>query len=491
MESASTPAQRRDSGAGRRALAAAVAAAWGLVIARSLVFVAYEQALFDSDQAIIGLMAKHLAEGRAFPLFYYGQSFLLGVEAWLAVPVFWVAGVSVGALHVSLLLTNLAAVTLLVVGLVRHGGLRPAEAVAASAFFAFAPPFTSALLLTANGANVEPFFFLLVLWFLRDRPLWFGCVLGVGFLTREFTIYAVPVLLVAQAMERRLLNMQAARQWLLVAVSFAAVVAGVDALTPFSDPRGPGTRGIVTIRPLSEAQNLSDRANLDIGEFPSRIVAMAIHHIPRLAGSVAPSGELRSWLTWAIVIVVAMALVRALASWDFRQQRFPFGLYLLGIGLAAAAGYIVTRPAGEDTPRYYLLALFIPVGAVATFFANERQRWLRRAMLAAILAWAAVTGVDHAREFARFRSGAEPDEARAIADALLARHVQVAQAGYWRAYKLTFMTGERVKIAATGLSRIDEYERLAAQAGPALRAIQDEPCTGGIPVATAFLCSPD
>lgn len=75
-----------------------IAAAVVLVVARTSVFVIWEQAAFDSDQAIVGLMAKHLAEGRAFPLFFYGQNYLLAVEAWMAAPLFWLAGPSVAAL---------------------------------------------------------------------------------------------------------------------------------------------------------------------------------------------------------------------------------------------------------------------------------------------------------------------------------------------------------------------------------------------------------
>ena len=46
---------------------------------------------FDSDQAIFGLMAKHLSELRALPVFMYGQNYILGVEAWMAAPLFAVA----------------------------------------------------------------------------------------------------------------------------------------------------------------------------------------------------------------------------------------------------------------------------------------------------------------------------------------------------------------------------------------------------------------
>ena len=51
------------------------------------------------------------------------------------------------------------------------------------------PPITAAHFLTANGGNVEPCLYVLLLWLLRRRPIWFGLVLGVGFLNREFTIY--------------------------------------------------------------------------------------------------------------------------------------------------------------------------------------------------------------------------------------------------------------------------------------------------------------
>ena len=57
-----------------------------LIVFRSAIFVFWPQSYFDSDQAIFGLMAKHIAEGRAFPLFMYGQTYMLAAEAWLAAP---------------------------------------------------------------------------------------------------------------------------------------------------------------------------------------------------------------------------------------------------------------------------------------------------------------------------------------------------------------------------------------------------------------------
>ena len=69
----------------------------GLLPARSAVFVFWEQSSIDSNQAVIGLMAKHVSELRAFSAFMYGQNYMLAVEAWLAAPLFAVAGPSLVA----------------------------------------------------------------------------------------------------------------------------------------------------------------------------------------------------------------------------------------------------------------------------------------------------------------------------------------------------------------------------------------------------------
>src|SRR3954464_7790323 len=96
-----------------------------LIVIRSAVFVFWPQAYFDSDQAIFGLMAKHVAEGRAFPVFMYGQTYILAVEAWMAAPVFVVAGASVATLKFPLLIINLAIALLLVRIFWREVGLSP------------------------------------------------------------------------------------------------------------------------------------------------------------------------------------------------------------------------------------------------------------------------------------------------------------------------------------------------------------------------------
>ncbi|GEM_PF-4380228 len=68
----------------KRELWICLAVATAIVALQSFVLLRYEQ-FFDSDQAVYGLMAKHLSEFRTFPLFFYGQNYMLGVQSWLAV----------------------------------------------------------------------------------------------------------------------------------------------------------------------------------------------------------------------------------------------------------------------------------------------------------------------------------------------------------------------------------------------------------------------
>jgi hypothetical protein len=77
-----------------------------IALGRSAVFVLAPESYFDADQAVFGLMAKHLAELRAFPLFMYGQSYILGVDAWMAAPLFALFGVSATLLKLPLLVIN-------------------------------------------------------------------------------------------------------------------------------------------------------------------------------------------------------------------------------------------------------------------------------------------------------------------------------------------------------------------------------------------------
>jgi 4-amino-4-deoxy-L-arabinose transferase and related glycosyltransferases of PMT family len=85
----------------------------GMAIAR-FVILFVSQTHLTSDEAIIGLMAKHILEGRYFPFYFYGTSYNASCawEAYLAVIPFAIAGVGVVALKIPTVLLSLVCLTL-------------------------------------------------------------------------------------------------------------------------------------------------------------------------------------------------------------------------------------------------------------------------------------------------------------------------------------------------------------------------------------------
>src|SRR5881394_4572824 len=68
-----------------------------LIAASRFAILLTSQTHVHSDEAIIGLMGKHILEGRYFPFYMYGQPYNAGAawEAYLAAIAFAVFGVSV------------------------------------------------------------------------------------------------------------------------------------------------------------------------------------------------------------------------------------------------------------------------------------------------------------------------------------------------------------------------------------------------------------
>src|SRR5712691_1193922 len=201
-----------------------------LVLVRSAVFILQGYVDFNSDQAIVGLMAKHLSEFRTFPLFFYGQNYMLGVQSWIIAPFFWVARPSIAVLKTPLVLLNVLAAVLLMRGVSNRLQLRPALGfVAALPFIMPTPAVAGSFLQTLGASGVEPLLYVLILWMLRRRPFAFGAVLVFGFLHREFTLYAIPALVVIYAADRALWT--AAARWTgRMAAGFALVWFALDDL---------------------------------------------------------------------------------------------------------------------------------------------------------------------------------------------------------------------------------------------------------------------
>jgi hypothetical protein len=459
-----------------------------LIVFRSAQFVFRQQLAFDSDQAVFGLMAKHLIEGRAFPVFMYGQNYILGVEAWLAAPVFLMAGVSAAALKFPLLLVNAAVGLLLVTLISRQTGLGRGAALAASLFFVLAPPGTAATLLQASGGNVEPFLYVLLLWLTRHRPLWFGLILGIGFLQREFTAYGavaiVAIALVSGAWHGRQ-AWQRAGQALRVAVEVWLVA---QILQWWASARGPGT-DVTAITSLgTNLTSAAGRFCFDPGAITGGLTRLVTVHWPRLFGTARlPAVDFglesatHQGLPWSGLVLGALMVlfaVRIAAHARFREawwKQYEFCVFLVMVGALSAGVFAAGRCGDVTIMRYDLLSIFGGVGLAAWGLAVESRPWIRRAEIALLVAWAIVSATAHAQIWSEYMRHPRVADKILIIRSLDARGIRYATSDYWIAYYVTFLTNERI-IVASDFARILSYEQqVDAHRAMAIR-ISRAPC---------------
>lgn len=480
----------------------------GLTLLRSWFFILYEESYFDSDQAIVGLMAKHLAEGRTVPLFFYGQEYMLAVEAWVAAPFIALFGTSVAALRSALVFLNVATGLLLWRLLVRDAGLGAWSAAAASSLFWIAPLATGSELVDAQGGNIEPFLWVLLFWLLRRQPLALGVAIALAFLNREFSIYAVPMLGVLDLYERWPQVRAVVLDGLVAAVGFLVVFTAVQLLKPHADLLGPDSAGVpLETRGQGTVELLLQRVHWNPAEIGTRLGVLVGDYLPTILGfksfkpSIVAIGtdlQVGEHLIVAPLIALVTAAVVLLLAIDarspaWRDHRWLFPVYLLGIGVIAAVAYAITRTPSVYTLRYGLLAVYAPVGLAALALHPARPRSLRTAASAAVVLFAVCSAVDYARVLARAPSHPPPAPLRAIERRLHERGVEVAFADYWRAYSVTFLSGERIKVDALDFRRILEYQEFAGRRvdgkGRHGVIIQREPCPeGGEKVGGQYLC---
>jgi hypothetical protein len=479
----------------------ALALATLLVLARCVVFTLWSQAAFNSDHAVVGLMAKHLAEGRSFPLFFYGQSYMLGVEAWLAALVFLLTGPSVSGLQLPMVLMNVLTAGVLLVLLRRELGLGQGYAFLASLPFVVAPPATALALVEANGGSVEAFLYVLALWVLRRRPALAGAVLGVGFLHREFTIYAVPALVAVRCVQWPLPRFGATWRYAFAfAAAFLGVWAGVQLLSAWSSPFGPGTRVATFAVRHTNVGELAQRTCFAAARLPHRFDALWSNHLDILFGtgphSLAALGINSATVgqgamhASAIAVTVAVALGAVLAlrlcSGGTLVRDLSFAVFLGLVGVASMTVYAAVGcdPINESTLRYDLLGVLLAVAGFATFFAVEPSRALRRSAGVALMAWACLGGTSHARLLTEYLVNAPAPDAERAAERLVVDGVRHARGNYAVAYRLTFLSGERIRITPEAPVRILEYATRAP--GERLEIVQDEPCAGGVQLAGTY-----
>jgi hypothetical protein len=479
-----------------------------IVVFRSFPFLAYEQLDFDSDQAIVGLMAKHLSELRTFPLFFYGQHYMLGVQAWIAAPFIWLGGPTVAMLRLPLVIVNGVVALWLLRTLTRSIG-SPWLALAAVLPLVASAPVLSANLLETLGASVEPFLYVLALWALRGRPVAFGLVLAVGFLHREFTILAVGGVAVASYVEHGRTPLGNARWVTRAVLAFGAVWFAIDQLKRRINTLGP-PGGASTTAPLTlQFETLMARASLAPSLVVPRLKQLATDVVPDLFGmrtiqplryNINATVPVGSHVTGGMLIAAGLICLVCIAVQVRRSSRAgerlplsPFCVFLAVVGVQGLLAYSLSDAVDPRFPailRYALLGLLLPLAFAAAFFEIERRRILRAGVAFLLVGAAALNIRDTWRIIGEYRRTPPANEHRVLADDLTAHGIQYGWAIYQDAYITDFFAGERVMLTSTGKVRIAAYEEGAARhAASAVRAVR-QPCGQGRRVASWCIVDP-
>ena len=499
---AALPAPGRAAAVSRTEVWLAAGTAIAIIVVRSIVPMAYERFDFNSDQAIVGLMAKHLSELRTFPLFYYGQNYMLGVESWIAAPFVLAGGTTIAMMRLPLVIIGAAAALICQFTFVRQG-MRPGYALAATLPIVATTPIVSATLLEL-GASVEPFLYVMLLWWLRRRPYFFGALLCIAILHREFAMFAATSIAIVQWRDRTWSWPAAAR----AAAAFTAVWVVVDLLKRTVNIYGPAGGVHESASLTLQAKQIAMWLSIEVRPYLARLASVVTNGLPDLVGgrshlirTYGPISTIAAGSTvagWALAAALVCALVRlaprAISGEGLaRDDRTSFPLYLALIGMQTLLVYGLNSGIVAQAPtiiRFVLLALLIPTALFGVYFHHEPNARYRQTVAALISVWALLTVADNARLLREYLVSPPENNYRAITDYLVEHRIKYARAIYWDCYVISFLSGERVIVASTDKVRVGAYQaRVEANAANAVR-LRRQPCSSGRAVSSWCLEDP-
>jgi len=345
-----------------------------LALALKVALLAADAVPFNSDEAIVALMARHILQGER-PAFFYGQAYMGSLDAVLTAGAFALMGESVLAVRVVQVALFLAVLlTSYAVALRLTGSQR--VALLTALLFAF-PPVLLTLYTTATSGGYGEAMLVgnLLLWWghrlgqedAHRKSLWlaWGFAAGLGFWAFGLTlVYLVPVVL-------WLIQRGRARPW-------REYLAAVLGFALGSLPWWLGNLGRVDIAfaELSgDAVKSTATAGSLFGNVGMRVFNFIVLGLPALFGLRFPwsiEGP-PLWLAAPTLALYLGALVFPKAA-SFRKD----GILLWGICATLFLGFVLTPFGGDPSGRYFLplyLPLFIFTAQALVALRERIGRW--------------------------------------------------------------------------------------------------------------------
>lgn len=402
----------------------------------------------DSDEAVVGLMARHALDGE-LTAFYWGQSYGGTLEPLLVALAFAVVGSGVLALKlVSIALFAVAGVLVWLIGL-RTIGER--GAVIAVSLFGLGPAYVVWWSTKERGfygvTLVLSLLVVLLVLRLRGRTsrrdlAVLGLALGLGLWTNPMIAFvALPA--VAWLAWRKPAILRDA--WIALACGALAASlwireAVVNDLAPLRQGPEPGddtyldhlTTFFAADLPMALGVRLPFSLDWPAGELIGRAVELAA-----VLGVVWAFARRRQ-RPWEVLVVIA-------AAFPFLFALAPVAAYNLEPRYLFTLAPIIALLAGAALGRRPALAVAVCAGVLLLSVTGLRS-------LADGTLVSAVTGGVQA-----------PADAGPALDVLRENGVRHAYASYWLAYRLTFESDETIVVASTGQVRQRVYQRVVAR----------------------------
>ncbi len=430
---------------------AAAALARGLVLASGAVS-------FHSDEAIVGLMARHINQG-ARPVFFYGQPYMGTLDSWLVALGFRLAGESVLTIRLAqsaLYLLTTASAFALAWRLTR----RRAAALVTGLAFALPPPLLAVYTTASLGGYGEVLLLghLALLLALpprapesvRRRALrcaLLGLCAGLGWWVNGLIIvYLLPAAAVTlAALARR-------RRGALLALALAAAGFAVGSAPWWAYDFA---HDHAALRLYLGAVQSADYAGQPV-PVAERLAGLALFGVPAATGLRFPWAADYFALPWGLAVLAALALG------FYRLLRAPLiapsGRALAaGLPLAFGAAFLFSSFGADPTGRFFLpllLPLALGLGVLAAELVDTGGL-ARRALAAGLVLlvggyWAAGTLSAASNppglttQFTA-ESHIPNDHDAALIAFLEANDLRHGYTHYWVAFRLAFLSGERLQ----------------------------------------------
>lgn len=412
----------------------------------------------NSDEATAGLAAMHIAQGRHFPIFFYGQQYLGAIQSYFAAPLFALFGPSTLLLRVPPLIAYVLLVFLMyrltvsllgpwvavaTVGVLALGSDRIVknQLIGAGGYPELAPMIVALFLIAVGVANgtVKRANLALAAW---------GLICGVALWTHWLAapyLLGAAVLLVVGCW-RRLLGIGGLAM-------IAALVAGAGPLL-WHNLTAPRELNSVAVF-LELSSNGGDPS------WYARLFGGAVVGIPLATGLCGPGDCDPSRLWWAPIYVLLLGLGGVWAVSSARaatgsERVRPLTIVVLALAASLTIALYVRSPAAGETPtesaRYlHFVLVSTPVWIWALWRLGAGARgWLGRLPVMLTAGAVALTMVVATVELA----GQVPSYGRWAADnralvaELEARGVRYVYGGYWTCHLIVFATAEGITCAS-------------------------------------------